>query len=398
MFCGTTAVQQLVPDHLKLTVHAELAPLEALWLTFQESAHASFYQTFLWCRAWCETVGKTKSTEIRIVMAKDQNGEIVFILPLQIRRRVGLRVLEWLGTPHTTYGHGLFAPNFLPHARNWFAHNWGEIVKLAGPADVVLLVNMPAVLGCHPHPLQQLFNMRGPNRYYRMALTPDYEALLARKRSKTTRRYYRKKERALAALGNLTFELPANKEETHATLRTMFQQQEKRLGERGVHGIFGDVEREFVHRLAELQEETNSFLLPYVLKVQGQVLAVLLGGFYANTYWAMISSLADTDLRKFSPGELALRRTIEASCIKGLTSFDFAPGDTTYKMHWADEVAPLHVSLTAVNLRGVPWACLMGAAIFAKRHIKQSPFMRKAAMSLRQALLGRRLMPPPAQD
>ena len=106
----------------------------------------------------------------------------------------------------------------------------------------------------------------------------------------------------------------------------------------------------------------------------------------------------ETDLRKYSPGDLALRRTIEASCKQGLASFDFAAGDTPYKLHWADDMAPLHAFLAAINLRGLAWVCLMGAATFAKRLVKQSPTLRNAVTSLRTVLLGTRLRRAPPQD
>ena len=386
------------PMSLTLAMHTRLAPVEAQWTAFQQKAHTTFYQTFLWCRAWCETVGKAANIEIRIVTATDTQGNTVFILPLQIRRRFGIRVLEWLGTPQTTYGHGLFAPSFLPFAQDWFSRHWGEIAKLAGPVDAVFLVDMPATLDGEPHPLQRLFNMRGANRCYRMTLEPDYEILLAKKRSKETRRYYRKKERAFAAQGNLSFGLPANREETHATLATMFKQQEKRLGESGVHGVFGPVERNFIHRLADLQDEANPIFLPYRLQFEGKTLAVLLGGVHGNTFWAMISSLAETELRKYSPGDLTLRRTIEANCKQGLAGFDFAAGDSAYKLHWANDIAPFHELLSAVSLRGLPWVCLTGGTTVVKRLIKQSPTIRNTAMALRKALLGTRLRRVPSQE
>lgn len=390
--------REAVNQHLVLAVHASLAPVEAEWTAFQQHAHTTFYQTFLWCRAWYETVGKAEGIEIRIVTATNQRGDTVFILPLQIRRRWGARILEWLGTPHTTYGHGLFSPAHLPLARDWLSRNWAGVAKLAGPIDAIFMANMPETLSGKPHPFQQLFTMRGANRCYRTALESNYEAFLTKKRSKETRRYYRKKERAFTAQGNLTFGVPETREEMHATLTTMFEQQEKRLGECGIHGVFGPVEREFIHRLADIQDETNPVFLPYRLQFNGKTLAVLLGGVQGNTFWAMISSLAETELRKYSPGDLALRRTIEASCKQGLARFDFAAGDTAYKLHWADEVVQFHELLTAVSLRGLPWVCFQGAATIAKRRIKQSPAIRNGAMALRKALLGTHLRHVPPQD
>jgi CelD/BcsL family acetyltransferase involved in cellulose biosynthesis len=391
-------VRQAAAEHLTLSVHTALAPIETLWTAFQEQAHTTFYQTFLWCRAWCETVGKAKNIEIRIVVASDENGGTVFILPLQVRRHYGVQVLEWLGGPHTTYGHGLFAPHFLPRSQDWLTGNWAHIVRLAGPVDAIFLADMPIALSGEPHPLQQLFNLTGPNRSHRMALSSDYGQLLAAKRSAETRRVYRKKERAFAALGDLTFGLPKTRQETHATLEIMFDQQRERLREHGIRGIFTKIERDFIHHLVDIQDESNPILLPYMLKFRGEVLSVQLGGLHANTFWAMIISLAATDLRRFSPGDLALRRTIEASCNHGLACFDFATGDTEYKLHWTDGVISLHVLLAATNLRGLPWACATGVGLVAKRLIKQSAAMRNAAMALRRALFGRRFRRGQPQD
>ncbi|MGH6907836.1 MAG: GNAT family N-acetyltransferase, partial [Aestuariivirga sp.] len=139
-------------------------------------------------------------------------------------------------------------------------------------------------------------------------------------------------------------------------------------------------------------------LLPYPLKFRGESLAVMLGGFHASTYWALISSLSAADLQKYSPGDLALRRTIEACCARGLASFDFAAGDTDYKLHWTDEVIALQALLAASNLRGLAWVCMMGAATLAKRLLKQSPLLRNIAMSLRKALLGKQLRQPRRQN
>ena len=169
----------------------------------------------------------------------------------------------------------------------------------------------------------------------------------------------------------------------------MFSQQQARLAEHGVHGVFGPAERRFIHRLAERQDETRPLLLPYSLTCNDEVLSVMLGGSFGGTYWALISSLAATPLRKHSPGDLALRQTIAATCRRGLTRFDFAAGDTSYKLHWADEVLPLHTVLGAVSLRGFAWAILSAAGTLAERIVKSSPMLRAAALTLRRWLAGR---------
>lgn len=343
----------------------------------------------MWCSTWQETAGDARRTLPRIVIARDQAGQIVFILPLQLRTSFGIRILEWHGAPHCNYGYGLFARGFLPEAAAWFSDHGAELLLLAGPTDAIALTDMPETLFGHPHPLRALFTMRGPNRSYSLALRPDYEGLYAVRRSKESRRTARKKDQALARAGTLDFGLPIGKVATREVLDIMFKQQESRLAEQGVHGVFGDAERRFIHRLAEKQDETQPILLPYCLKCNGEVLAVMLGGSFGGTYWALISSLAPTPLRKYSPGDLALRKAIAAACEAGQKSFDLAAGDTGYKLHWADQVLPLNTTLRATTLPGFGWTAIAVLATFIKHTVKRSPTLRGAAQNIRRWIAGR---------
>ncbi len=379
-------------EQLSLSLERSIEPLEQQWRALERQCHSTLYQSWIWCKAWLDTVAKSNPVDVRIVVIKSASGEAAGILPLQIRRQFGIRVLEWLGAPHITYGHGLFCfgQSLTPE---WLKANWPRIVTLAGPADATFLAEMPAALRGQAHPLKPLFNFTCPNRSYRMALAPNYESLLKSKRSAETMRQYRKRDRAFAGQGRLEFGLPQTRAEVHATLATMFYQQEARLAEHGVHGVFGHAERQFIHRLAELQDSANPILVPFALKFQGEIQAVMLGGLFDNTYWALISSLAGNNLRKYSPGDLALRRTIEACCAQGLSSFDFATGDSEYKSHWADESVELHGILAAANLRGLAWAIAVWASLGVKRAAKQWPVSRRAFNAVRKAFLGKSFRP-----
>jgi CelD/BcsL family acetyltransferase involved in cellulose biosynthesis len=376
---------------LKLSLHKRIEDIEALWRDFEKTGHTTLYQTCLWCRAWVETAGKAARADPRIVVGTAASGEPMFILPLQIRKRWGVTVLEWLGAPHNGYGFGLFAPSFMDSARGWFAAHWPEIVELAGPCDAVALTDMPERLEGTPHPFSDLFNVAGANRSYGMTLEANFETVYTAKRSGETRRHDRRKFDALKAKGDVSFGLPSGRAATHETLSSMFIQQEQRLAEHGVHGVFGAVERAFIHRLADLDDESDPVLLPYRLSFNGEIQAVMLGARHGGTFWALISSLGAHDLRKYSPGDLALRKTIEACCQAGLQRFDFAAGDTSYKLHWADETVGLHAQIRAANFRGLPFVMALAASISLKRLIKKSPASRRLLESLRTALFGRPL-------
>ena len=375
---------------LSLTVSRNLNEVAADWSAFETRAKGTLFQTLLWCQAWSETAGVEVGAKPVILIGRDSRGAIQFILPLQIRRRFGIRTLEWLGAPHSSYGFGLYLPAFLPMARQWFDDNWQQIVTLAGPVDAIALCEMPVRLQGIDNPMAGLFNLTGANRSYVLNLSPDFEKLHAAKRPSEDRRAARKKEQNLQAMGGLEFALPNGRAEMHDILDVMFEQQKSRLAEQGVHGVFGPAERWFFHRIAERQDEDNPVLAPYFIKSGGNVLAVLMGGLHGGTFWALISSLAPGDLRKYSPGDLALRRTIADCCARGLDRLDFSAGDSRYKLNWSDEVVQLHAIVGARTLRGLPFAALFAIRQRVKSVIKGSPMLMSVAITVRRLLFGRK--------
>lgn len=359
------------------------------WRQFEAHAIGSLYQTWAWCSAWMETVGTAWEVQPLIVRGHC-DGETLFLMPLQIRRRQGVKVLEWLGAPHLGYGFPMLDPAFAAEARGWFAKNLDKVFHQLPAHDAISLADNPHRLLGVENPLSPAFNLKGANQSFAMRLQPDFAALHAAKKSAARRRTARKNENALAQSGTPSFGLPETAAETHALLDVMFRNQEQRLAELGIHGVFGDIERRFVHRLADIQDKDRPILAPYALSQNGEVLAVMLGGLHANVYWALISSLAPGPQRRHSPGDAALTRTIAACCERGLAMFDFSPGDADYKRLWADEVIDLSVILKARSYRGLAWCVAMTARTLGKRLIKTTPWLHAKSKTVRRTLFGLR--------
>lgn len=383
----------LPPDGGKLSVETvfELGPVLPEWRDFERHALGTIYQNALWCRAWTETVGQLLGVQPVIVLARDSMGWIRFIVPLQIRRRQGVKVLEFLGSPHHNYGLGLFDQAFLPAAAVWFDDNWDGVLTKIGGIDAIALTEMPMRIAGFDHPMRRLTNLRAANSSFSLQLEPDFARLHARKKSAERRRAARKDFNALAQAGAVTFGLPANKTDLRALIEVMFDDQQSRLAELGVYGVLGAAERQFVQRLADLQDENDPILAPYHLTCGGKVLAVMLGGLHGNCYWALISSLAPGPLRKHSPGGLALQMTIEACCRRGLSRLDFSAGDASYKRAWADDVIEMRSIYRGRNLAGIVWAGAMAFGQMLKRQIKSSPALLDLSLALRRWLFARRI-------
>jgi CelD/BcsL family acetyltransferase involved in cellulose biosynthesis len=367
----------------------DIDAIAADWRRFETEAIGSLYQTYLWCRAWQDTVGAALGTEPVIVVLRDADGDMLALLPLQIRRRHGLRILEWLASSSNNYGFGLYHARFAARAGEWLRLNWPEIVRRIGRIDAVALRDNPDRLSGHVNPMDGMFTTRGANRSYALTLQDDYASLYAARREGESRRAARKKDRALSRLGSVSFGLPASLADTHATLEQMFKLQECRLAEHGIRNVFSAEERAFIHRLADLQDPDKPLLAPYTLKLDGDVIATFLGGLHGETFWALISSLGAGPQRKCSPGDAALRGSIEACCKAGLKTYDFSAGASRYKLNWADVTIQLHDIIAPVTLRGLAYAWPLRVAIAGKRTIKENPALLDQIGRARRLVFGK---------
>jgi len=381
-FPSDYAITTQITPNLTIGVHRQLGDIAEEWRRFEADAAGTFYQTYSWCAAWFAS-GHEPSEPV-IIVGRDVQGALRFLLPLCIRRMHGVKVLEWIAMPQTTYGYGLYDRDFLPNAKAWFAGRGWEIALQAGKIDAIHLGEMPESLHGFPHPLSDWFSCEGPNRGYQIKLDPDYQKLYERKRSAATRRSIRKRDNKLAALGDLTFDLPQTKSHTHDRIDDMFRQQQCRLAERGIYGVFDARDRAFIHRLADSNHDDSPGLLAYHLNLDHRMIAMKLGGIYGDTYWGLISSLDPKFAPHLSPGDAALRRLIAACCERRLAVLDLASGDASYKIQWADTVIPLHACIRGVTPAGYLWAAYAMLRLIVKRTVKRSPRLWELAQNLRR--------------
>jgi CelD/BcsL family acetyltransferase involved in cellulose biosynthesis len=375
---------------LRLRLFTDMEAVKPVWLALEATGISTVYQTFVWCRTWLSRVGKARNITPCIVVGENMFGETMFVLPLQLRRKYKMRIVESLTAPQGAYGFGLFNTGFISEkADAWFAAHFSEIAATLPRHDVLHIADIPGSIKSYPSPFLSVQHFLAANQSHIMDLRPDYLALLEQKRSAESRRSMRKRDAKLQTSGLLSFELPAKLEDRKATIETMLAQQKVRLAEVGVHGVFDGLEQAFITDLIHGQTAEGPLLRPYRLVLDGKILAVMLGAYRHGTYWALISSLAEGDLRKHSPGEYALRAMIKSLCEDGTVQLDFSAGDTAYKSHWSDRRVPLYFIVRATTLRGLPVAVFLLAREKLKRVAKTTRLLNTLLFNLRRYAFGR---------
>jgi CelD/BcsL family acetyltransferase involved in cellulose biosynthesis len=365
---------------LSLSFFSDLSVCREPWLKLEKTS-GTFYQSYAWCNSWVETVGAALNVQPLIVVAQTPGSETVFILPFQVRRKFGLRVLEWLTQSDNNYGLGLFDKRH-EHSE-WFDRNFSTLLRSLPKYDVLNLKNMPREWNSTANPLSTLFRFEAANHSYLVSLRAHFHDLHASKRSAKSISKIRRRDERLSELGTLSFDIEKPGINSKDSLLEILEHKNLQLAQQGIGEIFDPDSQKFLSVLA--QQNLHIFKL----HLDGKLICGLVGAEHNSCFWLMITALAPDAPLQFSPGDMLLRKTIEYCCDAGLKQFDFARGTDDYKLLWSDKDIVLYNVIAANTLRGFTYAAALLAFNSAKRTIKRSDRLRAVFYDLRKFLRGR---------
>jgi CelD/BcsL family acetyltransferase involved in cellulose biosynthesis len=381
-----------------LSIHQDLAPLEAEWRRFQTHADATVFQNFGWLAAWHRHIGRPAGVNPAIVLARGADGNLLFVLPLAVEPGL-VRRLAFLGSDLNDYNAPLLAPDFSASvAPDRFVALWREIGALlqqqsALRHDVVELTKMPEKVGAQANPLTGLAVGLNPSGAHLTHLGTDWETFYAERRSSATRRRDRTKRKKLGEYGAVRLVEPGEPDDIARTLETLIEQKSRLFAHMGVANMFARAGlREFFLDLAS-DPATRDLVHVSRLEVGSSVAAVNLGLTFRGRYYYVLASYDDGELSRFGPGAAHLRELMQRAIARGFKTFDFTIGDERYKHEWADTSLALYDHAAAASVRGWPFWFASVAFRRLKRTIKQTPALWRAFGTLRAAmgpLLGRR--------
>jgi len=388
-----------------LTVYDNLAAIEAEWRAFQAQADCTAFQTIEWLSAWQRHIGSRNGVRPCIVVARDGNDAILFILPLAVRPVGFARELIWLGSELCDYNAPLLASDYSerPEAAK-FADLWRNAIEIMQdhPAlhfDMIRLEKMPETIRRQRNPMLALPAILHPSGSYMTALGETWDAFYAAKRSPATRGRDRSKRKRLGQAGEIKFVTPETASGTLDALTVLIEQKSAYFARRGIPNLFerpGYVE--FLRDLASNQRD-DGLVHVSELKVGSQVVAVNFGLTFGHRYYYVLSSYTDGELSRLGPGAVHLHELMRYAIQKKFTMFDFTVGDERYKLDWCDHAQPLYDHISVASWRGAVVAAPAVTAKKVKRTIKQSPVLW-ACFSRARSFVGwlaaKSHRPPPA--
>jgi CelD/BcsL family acetyltransferase involved in cellulose biosynthesis len=372
-----------------VTAHNDIADVRDTWRTLEAHGTSTVYQSLLWSQTWVNSALCTTDITPLLINGQNRDGDPLFVLPLQIRRKHGVLILEFLTTPLQSYGHLVCSPWCNTGAgQAWFEEHFISILDMAGYFDVVNLRDMPADLHGLRHPFVAHFNLHAPDSSLTTHFAPDIDTFISQRRSSDSRKNMRWRDTKLARAGKLEFSASLMGSELLQAADELFIHQGRRLAEAGVADPFGESEREFFRALLEKSASSNAVFKLLRLSIDGQGISSILAAFHGNTCSNIMTSLAQTPLRKYSPGDFVLRKLIELGCELGFTHLDLGIGDHDYKRQWASNTLTLHHIISGRTLKGLLYATWLYGEQSIRRVIKKHRVLRTVFFECRRRLFG----------
>ncbi len=375
----TPAVAARAAPFAQVNAYTEADAVAAGWAELERTAPCSIYQTRRFLEPWAATLGHASGQRPCYVLARDQAGEPVALLPLGIERRGPVTVARLLGGKDANLQLALLRPT-----AGWTGESLRrllrEVARLCG-ADVFVFSNQPHAYAGVANPLATLPHCESPSAAYGTGLPASGEVLLAAKLSKDTRKKLRKKEAKLATLGAVRYVVAAGTAERAAILDVFLAQKTARFRERGIASEFGTpAMRAFIER-ASASEPPGIEL--HALFAGERIVATYGGAAQGERWSGMFNSFdADAEIARSSPGDLLLARVVERCCARGLRAFDLGVGEARYKQALCDESIPLFDAAVGFGLLGRAAAMLVLVRQSLKRRVKRSPRLMAMARRL----------------
>ena len=330
------------------------------------SGHRTAFQHGYWLGAWYGAF--RDATPLIAVMSDGATGRDLAMVPLAVRTKGGVRVVEFADLGVSDNNAPILAADAACDAAN--ARAIGEALvaglrSLPDRFDLLRLKKMPAYVGARPNPLVSLGRLGSCSVNGNLVLTGDnygdYEVSI--KRVQLPRCW-----RAFSRHAGARFEIAADVDTALGLLDVMDRQQQARMKQLGLAFVLNDNSHAGFYRDIVRQGVAEGYAIVSALVCDEGIVATSLGLRYGSTYYLLRVANAGQPWSSCSPGLLVTERTMAALHSQGVRRFDLSVGNHDYKRRFGAVPVPLTDVSVALSWRGLPLALRDHAAQGLRRY------------------------------
>lgn len=322
-----------------------------------------------WLLEWWRHYGGEADLAVHVAY---RGSRLVGALPFSIRRRLGLRVSEFLGGTWATLADLLVAPEEdasvatgLVERAASSEHDFANLFGLPGSSRLVSALP--------PDALRLVERLEAPV----VDLSAGWDVVYRTKMSSKRRNDRRRRLRQLESLGSLEATVARTPEELEPALEDAFRVHALRWqGRRDASGFATPTGMRF-HRAALLRLAEIDVPRILTLRLDGRMIAFALSlQRWGRAYG--VTMAFDPAFARFGPGSEALLRRLEAATDEGITRFELLGAAGAHKQRFTDRFEPIYQGIgLARTVRGRAAAEALVGGIRMRRRLKRSATARK---------------------
>jgi CelD/BcsL family acetyltransferase involved in cellulose biosynthesis len=347
----------------EIEIHRDLESVDSDWALLEERGLSTPFQTRAWLRPVYEVLAPELGASTLFVLVRDAaSGDPAMLLPLCVRRRLGVAVVEFADFGVCDYNAPLLSPTFDPGHREWAAL-WSDIVALIRFAPVMRFVKLPATIQDRVNPLvldgrarEMAFGCWGvplPSRI------EDFDArVLASKFGRNLARGRRR----LAERGKLEYVTAATREEALEIFAALARQRQARCDEMGRRNSLADPTYRRFYEAAIAEGLESRLTSVSALKLDGRIIGAMLALRHGPNRHVLMPTFEGGEWKPLSLGNILIREAIEQFIAEGARYFDLTIGDEAYKRAFGASREPLYHDMRPLTALGkvvsmaAPWA------------------------------------------
>lgn len=369
-------------------VFDKLSDAEPAWRRLEAAgALMTPYQRFEWAALWHEHVTSRQSIKPLIIVANDENGAPLFLLPFSTRHKYGMTIAGFFGGRHSNLNSGIWRRDV---ATAITAEEIHDVLAQAADShgiDLFKLVSQPAALNNVVNPLALFPSRPTPDDIYALTISGrDGKEALGNTLKKNMIGRLRTKERKLMALDGYRYTRAATHADADRILNAFFEQKTEHLKAQGIPNVFADDQvTAFLRAGCHLGLDADKPVIElHALESNGEVLAVFGGVNNGRRLSCMFNSYTSGENGRWSPGLILLTHLVTYCGDRGIRKFDLGAGHAFYKTIFCKDTEGAFDTILGFSLFGQVTAANLSAMRNLKRWFKSKPALWNAAKSLRR--------------
>lgn len=369
-------------------IYDDMRAVESIWRRL-ETPEQLFtpYQRFDFLATWQKHVGTSCHLTPFIVVAFDADHQPLLLLPLAVKQESGILVARFLGGKHATFNMPIWRRDFVTAtAAPDLAAVWDTIRHHDNPADILALTQQPVRWQGIVNPLASMPRQPSINACPLMPIVPS--APPSERISNSFRRRLKSKERKLQALPGYRYIHASSSADIKRLLDAFFVIKPARMAAQKLPNVFADAGVEDFVRAACMAERADGghVIDIHALECDDEAIAIFAGVADGHRFSMMFNTYTMSENARYSPGLILIREIVDHYAARGYTSLDLGIGSDDYKHLFCKSDEPIFDSFLPLSARGKLAAAGMSTLSRAKRLVKQTPALMKAAQMLRGAM------------